>query len=143
MAKAGPAPFSSERAAVNPPKNARVMPSTRIPASLAVTAWASSWQNTDQKNRAAPKPPYTSATPESRSNRASNRAQRLYTARTAIQIHEESMFTGMPRIVAMRKERPNPLRAYPSRGRPHRHAIVWAAGEGGPLVISGHFHDTR
>ena len=31
MTNAGPGPFSSERAAVNPPKNTSVMPSTRMP----------------------------------------------------------------------------------------------------------------
>jgi hypothetical protein len=46
-------------------------------------------------------------------NLASKRDQSVYTTSPAIQIHEESTNTGIPRTVVIRNERPNMLGAYP------------------------------
>ncbi len=54
IANAGPGPFSSALAAVNPPKNTSVMPWTSIPLARAATAWAASCRNTEPKNTSAP-----------------------------------------------------------------------------------------
>ena len=79
----GSRPFSSARAAVNPPKNTSVMPCTSIPASRAEMAWALSWRNTEPKKMSAPKTAKANAVPDARSGKPwSNLAQNVATSRT-------------------------------------------------------------
>ena len=99
---------------MNPPKNTSVMPWTSIPLARAVIAWAASCRNTDPKKISAPNSANANASPPAMSgNSRSSCAQNVATSSTAIQIQDESTLTGTPRIVAMRKPRPNILRGYP------------------------------